>query len=61
MVVSTQNPVAADVVFLVEATTNLESSFSDMKNHYISQILNHFNPAFSDDPDMAIDVSIPSV
>ena len=52
-----QNPVAADIVFLVEATTNLEASFSDIKNHYISQILNHFNPAFNDDPDMAIDVS----
>lgn len=58
MVMAVGDPVAADVVFLVEATTNLESSFNDMKSNYITQILNHFNPAFNDDPDMAIDVSI---
>lgn len=57
MVMSPPRRPVADVVFLVEATSNLESSFSDIKSNYIGQILSHFNPACADDSDMAIDVS----
>lgn len=45
---------ATDVVFLVEATSNLESAFIEIKNNYVTQILNHFNP--TDDTEIAIDV-----
>ena len=60
MVMSPPRRPVADVVFLVEATSNLESSFSEIKSNYLGQILTHFNPACADDSDMAIDVSYQS-
>ena len=58
MVVTATTAPANDVVFLVEATTNLESSFSEIKSSYISQILNYFSPSFGDDAEMIVDVSV---
>lgn len=49
---------ASDVVFLVEATSNLEPSFGDIKTNYISQILSYFNPTFGEDAELVVDVSI---
>lgn len=48
----------SDVVFLIEATSNLEQSFNEIKSSYLGQILSYFNSAFGDESDVAIDVSI---
>ncbi|XP_067935489.1 mediator of RNA polymerase II transcription subunit 25-like isoform X2 [Watersipora subatra] len=53
MVIATAQ--ANDVVFLVEATTNMEASFSELKSNYIIPILNYFSPAAVDDLDLLVD------